>query len=268
MALTGACSPTGTRDTHRTRAIGSARLRGRADGTITAVTFSEIDDVAELFSKAGVGNVPRVAEMLRYRPELARCRNRNGLPVLLFARYMGQTDVLRMLIDAGPPLDVFEAAAIDDGDGVRAALSLDPSGNAVFDANGRTALHLAAAYGSVAAIDALAAGGASLDSQSRDEHRQSPLHAAVERRQLEAARALLRHGCDPNAKQHGGLTALMIAASHNSREIAELLVTRNANVDVRNDGGKTASDIAAARGHLELAARLRLGERYIDRRIG
>lgn len=232
------------------------------------MTFSETDDVGELFRKVGVGNAPRVAEMLRYRPELARCRNSNGLSVLRFARYMGQKDVLRLLIDGGPPLDIFESAAIDAAGSVHAALSADPAAVRLFDASGRTALHVAAAHGSVDAIDILAARGASLDVGSRDERAGSALHVAVDRRQLEAARALLRHGCDPNAKQHGGVTPLMIAASHNSREIAELLVTCNANVDVRNDGGKTASDVAAARGHLELAARLRLGERYIDRGTG
>jgi hypothetical protein len=44
-------------------------------------------------------------------------------------------------------------------------------------------------------------------------------------------------------------------------------VAANANVDVRNEAGKTASDIAASRGHVELAARLRLGERYVERRL-
>ena len=232
------------------------------------MTFSPIDDVSELFRKVGIGNTASVSEMLRYRPELARCHNSNGLSVLRFAHYMRQPDVLRLLIAAGPPLDVFESAAIDDAECVRAALARDYAISIAVDDYGRTPLHAAAAHGSVRAIDALAAAGASLDERSRDEQTQSPLHAAVERHQLESARALLRHGCDPNAKQFGGLTPLMIAASHNSREIVELLVTRNANVDARSDGGKTASEIAAARGHVELAARLRLGERYIDRRIG
>jgi ankyrin repeat protein len=231
------------------------------------VTSIPIDDIAELFRNVGVGNAPAVAEMLRYRPELARCSNGNGLSVLLFARYMRQNEVLSILLEAGPPVGIFDAAAIDHADSVRNAISRDPALASAFDAAGRTAAHIAAAHGSVAVIDVLAAAGASLDAFSRNEQRETPLHAAVERLQIDAARSLLRRGCDPNARRQSAITPLMIAASQNSREMVELLVVANANVDVRNEAGKTASDLAASRGHVELAARLRLGERHIERRM-
>jgi hypothetical protein len=231
------------------------------------VTLTSIDDVAELFRKVGVGNASAVAEMLRFRPELARCVNGNGLSVLRFARYMRQSETLTLLLEAGPPLGIFDAAAIDHAESVRAALSRDPGLAAAFDSAGRMPAHVAAAHGSSAVIDVLAVSGASLDAVSRDDQREAPLHTAVERQQIEAARSLLRRGCDPNARRRAGITPLMIAASQNSRELVEMLVAANANVDVRNEARKTASDIAASRGHVELAARLRLGERYVERRL-
>jgi ankyrin repeat protein len=231
------------------------------------VTFTAIDDVPELFRKVGVGNAAAVAEMLRYRPELARCRNSNGLSVVRFARYMRQPEILKLLVEAGPPIGIFDGAAVDDAESVRAALSGDPALASAFDAAGRSALHIAAAHGAVSVIDVLAGAGASLDALSRDEQCEAPLHAAVERQETEAARSLLRLGCDPNARRRSGITPLMAAASQNSRELVELLIAANVNVDVKNEAGSTASDIAASRGHLELAARLRLGERYIERRL-
>ena len=44
-----------------------------------------------------------------------------------------------------------------------------------------------------------------------------------------------------------------------------MLIARNVNADLRNDDGKTAADIAAGVGNMELAARLRLGETFVDR---
>jgi ankyrin repeat protein len=57
----------------------------------------------------------------------------------------------------------------------------------------------------------------------------------------------------------------MTAAFANNRALAELLIARNANVELRNEKGETAADIAAGVGNMELAARLRLGERHVER---
>jgi ankyrin repeat protein len=92
-----------------------------------------------------------------------------------------------------------------------------------------------------------------------------PLHAASAGGRIEAARALLQAGADPNARQHGANTALMTAAFQNSRELAELLIVFNANVELRNDDGNTAAEVAGGLGNMELAARLRLEERHVDR---
>ncbi len=224
-----------------------------------------MDDTAELFRKVGVGDAAGVAEMVRYVPELARARDASSLSVLQFARYMGQDAVLEQLIEAGPPLDIFEAATIDRVDLVRALLAGNALLATAYSSDGFTALHFAAHFGSLGAISALLEAGAHIEAVTRNFLTNMPLHAAAAGGRMDACRLLLRHGADPNAKQHGGFTPLMTAAFNNSRELAEMLIARNANIEVRNDDGKTAADVAAGIGNMELAARLRLGETVVDR---
>ena len=224
------------------------------------------DDIAELFRHVGQGNAAAVAEMLRYRPELARAGDASSLSILQFARYMGQDSIFELLIETGPALDIFAAASIDRVDVVRELLARDRTLATAYSDDGFTALHFASHFGSTGAMSALLEGGANIEAVTCNFLTNMPLHAAAAGGRIEACRLLLRSGADPNAKQHGGFTALMTAAFQNNRALAELLIARNANVDLRNDEGKTAADVAAGLGNMELAARLRLGERIVDRR--
>jgi ankyrin repeat protein len=224
-----------------------------------------MEDIAEVFRHVGQGNVDAVREMLRYRPELSRARDASSLSILQFARYMGRDAILDVLVETGPPLDIFAAATIDRADVVRALLSRDASLASAHSDDGFTALHFAAYFGATASVAELLAAGANIEAVTKNFLTNMPLHAAAAGGRMDACRLLLRSGADPNAKQHGGFTPLMTAAFSNSRELAEMLIARNANVEVRNDEGKTAADVAAGFGHMELAARLRIGERHVDR---
>ncbi len=224
-----------------------------------------MDDIAQLFQAVGQGRREEVAEMLRFRPELSRARDSSSLSVMQFARYMREEAILQLLIEAGPPLDVFEAATIDSVENLRTTLSSDESLARAFSDDGFTALHFAAHFGSTRAMVVLIDAGADIEAVTRNFLTNMPLHAAAAGSRIEACRLLLKAGADPNAKQHGGNTALMTAAFANNRELAELLLAFNANFSVRNDEIKTAADVAAGLGNMELAARLRLEERHIER---
>jgi ankyrin repeat protein len=222
-------------------------------------------DVAELFREVGSGKADAVAEIIKWRPELARARDDSSLSVMQFARYMGREAVLELLVEASRPLDVFEAAMLDRADDLRALLAGDASLSRAHSDDGFTALHMAAYFGATNSVAALLSGGSNIEAVTKNFLQNMPLHAAAAGRRIEAARALLQAGADPNARQHGANTALMTAAFQNSRQLAELLIAFNANVDLRNDEGKTAADVAAGLGNMELAARLRLQERVVDR---
>lgn len=221
-------------------------------------------DVEELFLAVGSGKPAEVAEIVKWRPELARARDASSLSVLQFARYMGQDEILGLLVNAGPPLDIFEAATIDWAEQVRSLCAGDPSLAKAYSSDGFTALHFAAHFGSVSALKALLEAGAEIEAVTKNFLANMPLHAAAAGGRIEAARALLQAGADPNARQHGGYTPLMTAAFANNRELAELLIAFNADVGVTNDEGKTAAEVAAGLGNMELAARLRLEERHVE----
>jgi ankyrin repeat protein len=227
---------------------------------------SSVDDIFELFQLVGLGDAAAVREMLRFRPELARARDASSLSVMQFARYMGEDAIMEMVIEAGPPLDVFDAGALDRTDRLRELLAADPSPARAHGADGLTALHAAAAFDAARAISLLLAAGAPIEARTRDTSSMTPLHLAAAKGRLAACRLLLRHGADPNATAAGGVTPLMLAAETNLRDLAEILIARNSHVEARDAAGRAAAAAAAAAGHAELAARLRLGERVVDRR--
>ena len=115
--------------------------------------------------------------------------------------------------------------------------------------------------------DALLAAGTPVDTVTGDGSSTTPLHTAVIHGAVDVCRLLLRSGADPNARRRGRETPLMLAGRHGSREVVEMLIARNANCEWRDGRGLIAADFAAEAGHVELAARLRLGERVVNRRL-
>jgi ankyrin repeat protein len=67
---------------------------------------------------------------------------------------------------------------------------------------------------------------------------------AVVGRSDRSAKALLDHGADVNAKNRGGVTALMIAAATNQADLAQLLVKSGADPAAKDEDGRTALSIA------------------------
>jgi ankyrin repeat protein len=91
----------------------------------------------------------------------------------------------------------------------------------------------AVAMGEADVIRALAAGGADLNQRmDRTNHRRTPLHLAVVKKQVSALAALIDLGADLNLEDAAGLTALDQAAIDGDAEMTRLLIDAGARITV------------------------------------
>ena len=130
-------------------------------------------------------------------------RDSRGNSPLMYAAALGSLESVRLLLDAGAdpnaPND-FAATPLMwcAGDGAKVRLLLARGAKVEARSNlGRTALMIAAAYDGSA----------------------------------EAARLMIEHGADVNARDKGGNSVLEQAASSNNIEVARLLIAKGANVN-------------------------------------
>jgi quinoprotein dehydrogenase-associated probable ABC transporter substrate-binding protein len=72
-------------------------------------------------------------------------------------------------------------------------------------------------------------------------------------RPTDIAKELIDHKADVNAQSSTGMTALMIAAAHNSPPMIGLLMDAGADAELKNKQGQTARDIALLNGNQEAA---------------
>lgn len=213
------------------------------------------------------GLAAEVADAVDADPSLVTWRDSQGVSALMASIYSGQTTIRNFILvqiaNQGIPLDVFEAAAVGDPAEIAAALEpapgqllqLHPNGPIQgFSADGWTALHLAAAFGTPEAVRLLLEKGASVHAVSQNAQKNQPLHAALALgRNPESIQLLLQAGADPNARQVANFTPLFSAAAANRRDLAELLIAHGADPSLTNDFGQTAAACARDRKHTELA---------------
>jgi ankyrin repeat protein len=122
----------------------------------------------------------------------------------------------------------FVAARENDAESLQRLL-----GEADFDVNaqssaaqGSTALHLAASFGSADALDALLAAGADIEVEVKGGAR--PLHLAAFNNRAYIVQRLLAAGADANAAQEDGSTALLEASAAGHAQIVQLLIEAGA----------------------------------------
>jgi uncharacterized protein len=212
--------------------------------------------MSDVFTTIDAGDDAAAVAMVRDDPRLARVRGGDdGVTPVLYAMYRRRFELAKALADAAGPLDLAEAAAIDDVAQVRSRLA---AGAAVDDRtpDGFTPLQLAAYFGAPAAAAELIDAGADLDAVAQNPMRIQPLHAAAAGRHANVAALLIDAGADVNAKQSHGWTPLHSAAANGDDDLVARLVAAGADPAATNDDGKTAADVATASGHEELAARL------------
>jgi uncharacterized protein len=213
----------------------------------------------ELFEAIQAGDRNRVRELVAGRPELFGARRPDGATPVLFAKYVGQTDVLDELVSASPGLSAFEAAAVGALPSLERAVTEEPGVLRSFSEDGWSALHLACFFGNQPCVRWLLEHGADMEVTSKNMLKNRPLHAAAGGRHTAVCIELLRNGADADAQQHGGYTALHSAALHGNEMLVDALLSAGASPSLADGQGKTAAQHAEAKGHHALAQRLRGG---------
>ncbi len=198
----------------------------------------------QLFDAIDAGDVGRVAAILDADPTAATARDANGVSALMRALYrfdMALVDAVKAHV---PDLDVFEAAAFGDLDGLTDVLDGDPAAVTSYSGDGFTPLHFAAFFGRFEAVQLLIARGAEVDAFGRSWMTGTAMHSAVSRSHADVVRILLDAGANPNVRQSAGWTPLHSAAANGDRASVELLLDAGADPAAVNDEGRSVMDLA------------------------
>lgn len=106
-------------------------------------------------------------------------------------------------------------------------------------------LCISACVNEVELMDAIITKGG--DVNCRSDFQSTPLHYAVQYRQMKAAQLLLERNCDINVKDFKGYTPLHMAVVANSPEMTLLLVEKGADLEVKSEAGQTALELVNER---------------------
>ena len=147
----------------------------------------------------------------------------------LQALYAGDVEKANALLPADDELSVFEAAAFGRVERLRSLLRENPSLAHGLADDGFTALHLAVFAKQEEAARVLIEHGADVDARSTGTiARVPPLGTAAFVRSVPLARLLLDAGADVNGEGEGGFTALDTATANADEELVRLLLERGA----------------------------------------
>ncbi len=184
--------------------------------------------MATIFESIRAGDIDAVRAAVRDDPSQASARDENGLSAVRAALYVHKQEVADVLLEAGPELDVFDAAAVGDVNRLTELLDDDADLVGAWSEDGFNPLHLAAFFDRGKAVRLLLDRGADVGAVARNDMKVQPLHSAVAARSMEVVAALLVAGADPNARQEGDFTPLMAAEQHEDGDMARLLMDHGA----------------------------------------
>lgn len=207
------------------------------------------DATNDLFAAIHANNLEGVRLLISGQPELLEAVSPTGLSPVLFATYYGRPEIMRVLIGAGAPLSVFEAAATGELAPLLEHLRADPNLVNATSPDGFSPLGLAAFFGREEVTAELLARGAEVNRPSTNAMHVQPLHSAAAGNHTALALRLLAAGADVNAAQHGGFTPLMSAAQNGNGALVEALLSAGADPAASTGDGRNAAALAREEGH-------------------
>ncbi len=181
-----------------------------------------------IFDAIKSGDVDAVRSELRDNPSAAADRGDNDVSAVRAALYAQRQDLADAVLEADPALDVFDAAAVGDGERLGQLLDEDPNLIGAWSGDGFAPLHLAAFFGRGDAVRLLLDRGADVDAVARNDMEVQALHSAVAAGHRDIVAALLVAGANPNARQQGGITPLMAAEGNDDTDLVRLLMDHGA----------------------------------------
>jgi ankyrin repeat protein len=165
----------------------------------------------------------------------------------MHALYAGDADRAQGLLPPDDELTVHEAASFGRLDRLRELVEADPGRANEFSPDGFSPLHGAIFGGHEEAARILIEHGADVNARSTSPiARVPPLGTAAFVRSVSLARLLLDAGADVNGQGEGGFTALHSAAQSGDEELARLLLERGANPSIETNDGKRPADYGLA----------------------
>jgi ankyrin repeat protein len=212
--------------------------------------------VAEFIEAIKAGDLVRVNELLDQDPALVNAKSDAGISAVLLAMYYGKPTMGKLLVARDASLNIFEASAVGKLERVKELLGSQPGLANAYADDGFQPLGLASFFGHAEVVELLLAGGAQVNSASKNGQRVMPLHSAVAGGYIAIAKALLAHEADVNARQAGDFTPLHGAAQNGQLEMVNLLLAHGADVNA-NANGKTPLAIALEKRHRDVASLLR-----------
>ena len=157
----------------------------------------------DAFVDAAHQDPAQAVRMLARRRRLAHARASWGETALQAASHLGHQDLVRRLVNAGAPLDVFAACAVGDWPAVLALLPRsDPDDLGV---HGLPLSHFAVMSGDPRMLQTLVDAGVALNPRGAS---LSPLHSAVAIGSIPMIRTLMGAGVDCEVRDAFGATAL------------------------------------------------------------
>jgi ankyrin repeat protein len=210
----------------------------------------------EIVEAVKADEMPRTQKLLKEDPTLVNTRTAEG-SLVLTAAYYGAQNVLKILLDRNPALDIFEAATVGNTNRIQAILEAKPELANAVNHDGYTPLGLASFFGHETAVQSLLERGADINRVHKNREANTALDGAVAANQIGVVRLLLSKGAEVNCRAAGGFTPLHKAAFAGHEEMVRLLLAHGADVQAKDDKNRTPFAIATEKGHADLSDLLR-----------